>query len=94
MLCFPGCLLACLQAASNTLAPEPLKLGSCSWQASRNEYGNTPGMTATEADCKEALTAVTLGGEAARLKLAEEVEAAAAEAEANRLEAYMLKEEV
>lgn len=51
-------------------------------------------MTTTEADCKEALTAVTLGGEAAGLRLAEEVEAAASEAEAARLEAYMQKEEV
>ena len=51
-------------------------------------------MTARDADCKEALTAVTLGGQAARFKLAEEVEAAAAEAEAARLEAYMQKEEV
>ena len=64
------------------------------WQASRNDYGNTPAMTATEPDCKQALSAVILGGEAARLKLAEEVEAAAAEAEAARLEAYMQKQEV
>ena len=95
LLGLPACLqLACLQAVCNTLPCEPLKLGSCLWQASRNEYGNTPSMTATEADCKEALTAVTLGGEAARLKLAEEVEAVAAEAETARLEAYMQKEEV
>ena len=63
-------------------------------QASRNEYGNTPAMTASEPDCKEALSAVSLNGEVARLKLAEEVEAAAAEAEAARLEAYLRKEEV
>ena len=63
-------------------------------QASRNEYGNTPAMTATNPDCKEALSAVTLGGESARLKMAEEIEAAAAEAEAARLEQYMQKEEV
>lgn len=62
-------------------------------QASRNEYGNTPAMTASEPDCKEALSAVTLSGESARMKLAEEVEAAAAEAEAARLEAYTRKEE-
>ncbi len=62
-------------------------------QASRNEYGNTPGMTATQPDCKEALSAVMLGGESARLKLAEDIEAAAAEAEAARLEEYMQREE-
>ena len=63
-------------------------------QASRNEYGNTPAMTATDPECKEALSAVILGGESARLKMAEEVEAAAAEAEAARLEEYMQKEEM
>ena len=62
-------------------------------QASRNEYGNTPAMVATQADCKEALSAVVLGGESARLKLAEDIEAAAAEAEAARLEEYMQAEE-
>ena len=62
-------------------------------QASRNDYGNTPGMTATQPDCKEALSAVMLGGESARLKLAEDIEAAAAEAEAARLEEYMQREE-
>ena len=62
-------------------------------QANRNEYGNTPAMTATQADCKEALSAVILGGESARLKLAEEIEAAAAEAEAARLDEYMQREE-
>ena len=62
-------------------------------QASRNEYGNTPAMTATQPDCKEALSAVMLGGESARLKLAEDIEAAAAEAEAARLEEYMQREE-
>ncbi len=62
-------------------------------QASRNEYGNTPGMTATQPDCKEALSAVMLGGESARLKLAEDIEAAAAVAEAARLEEYMQREE-
>lgn len=51
-------------------------------------------MTATQADCKEALSAVILGGESARLKFAEEIEAAAAEAEAARLEGYMQKEEM
>ena len=34
-----------------------------------------------------------LGGESARLKLAEDIEAAAAEAEAARLEEYMQREE-
>ena len=62
-------------------------------QASRNEYGNTPAMTATQTDCKEALSAVVIGGESARLKMAEEIEAAAAEAEAAHLEDYMQKEE-
>lgn len=62
-------------------------------QASRNEYGHTPAMVATQADCKEALSAVNLGGESARLKLAEDIEAAAAEAEAARLEEYIEAEE-
>lgn len=62
-------------------------------QARRNEYGNTPAMVATQADCKEALSAVVVGGESARLKLAEDIEAAAAEAEAARLDDYMQKEE-
>ena len=62
-------------------------------QARRNDYGNTPAMTATQADCKEALSAVILGGDSARLKLAEDLEAAAAEAEAARLEDCMHKEE-
>lgn len=48
-------------------------------------------MVATQTDCKEALSAVTVGGESARLKLAEDIEAAAAEAEAARLEEYMQK---
>ena len=64
-----------------------------SLQASRNEYGNTLAMTATQPDCKEALSAVIIGGEPARLKMAEEIEAAAAEAEAAHLEQYMQKEE-
>ena len=51
-------------------------------------------MVATQADCKEALSAVIVGGESARLKLAEEIEAAAAEAEAARLDEYMQKEEL
>ena len=50
-------------------------------------------MTATQPDCKEALSAVMLGGESARLKLAEDIEAAAAEAEAARLEEYVQREE-
>ncbi len=66
----------------------------CVVQASRNEYGNTPTMTATQQECKEALSGVILGGASARLKLAEEIDAVAAEAEADRLEEYMQKEEM
>ena len=50
-------------------------------------------MVATQADCKEALSAVLVGGESARLKLAEDIEAAAAEAESARLEEYLQREE-
>ena len=56
-------------------------------------YKHTPTQLATSQDCKEALSTVVIGGKAARQKLQDELDAAAAEAEAARVQEHLVRQE-
>ena len=64
-------------------------------QVCRNLYGNTPAkLSAQQPDCREVLKSIQIGGLPARSKLAEDLQAAAAEAEERRLEEHLKAEEL